>query len=289
MSMTDRALLDAVAAGVTAHDLSRPYTIGMPQSPNHPAYWHTLPRRHGDRVRPDGGSAANDLIVLGTHVGTHMDALAHVSQDGELHGGVDAAAAQVGGRFAALGIDDVAPIVGRGVLLDVPAALGLDACDPGYEVTPDDLEAAVERQGTVPRPGDVVLVRTGWGRRWHEGPAYVGAESGVPGPGEDGARWLAAHGPRAVGADTIAFERLEPGKGHAVLPAHRVLLVEHGVNIIETMALEEVAAAEVHEFLLVVAPLRLVGATGSPVRPLAVTGPTPPAPARPAPTGPAPS
>ena len=90
-------------AGHRAIDLSRPYVIGMPQSPNHPRYWHSLPRRHGDTVRADGGSAANDVIMLGTHVGTHMDALAHVSHDGLLHGGIDAAAASVGDRSIAPG------------------------------------------------------------------------------------------------------------------------------------------------------------------------------------------
>jgi kynurenine formamidase len=271
--MTTQQLLGLVGAGVTVYDLARPYTIGMPQSPNHPAYWHTMPRRHGDGVRPDGGSAANDLITMGTHVGTHMDALAHVSHEGRLHGGVDAAEAQVGGRFSSLGIDEVAPILTRGVLLDVPAALGLDVCPPAYEITPGDLDAACARQGTEPGAGDIVLIRSGWGRRWEQGESYIGQESGVPGVGEAGARWLAERRPRAVGADSIAFEHLPAGKGHAVLPAHRVLLVEAGINIIETMALEEVARDGVHEFLCVIIPLNFVGATGSPVRPVAVVSP----------------
>ncbi|TVR33787.1 MAG: cyclase family protein [Nitriliruptor sp.] len=267
--MTDSLLL-ALDAGVRVYDLSRPYVIGMPQSPNHPAYWHSLPRRHGDRVREDGGSAANDLIVLGTHVGTHIDALGHVSQDGELHGGVDAAAAQVGGRFADHGIHTFPAGRFRGVLLDVPAALGIDACEPAYRISPDDLDAAVARQGLEPRPGDVLLVRSGWGRRWDDGPAYVGHDSGVPGVGEDGARWLAAQRPSAVGADSIAFEHLPAGQGHAVLPAHRVLLVEEGINIIETLDLETLAADGIGSFALALAPLPLVGATGAPVRPLAL-------------------
>lgn len=260
----------AAVDGARIYDLARRYEVGMPQSPNHPPYWHTVPRRHGDRVRADGGSAANDMISMGTHVGTHMDALAHVSQDGLLHGGVDALTAQLGGRFDTHGIDDVAPIVTRGILLDVPAALGLERCEPAYEITVADLEAACDRQGTVPAPGDVVFVRSGWGQLWDRGEAYVGTASGVPGVGAAGARWLADADPRAVGADTIAFEHLPAGQGHALLPAHRVLLVDAGVNIIETMALEAIAADEVHEFLAVVIPLNLVGATGSPVRPLAV-------------------
>jgi kynurenine formamidase len=267
--MTD-SLLDAVRGGTTTYDLARPYVIGMPQSPNHPAYWRAMPRRHGDMVRSDGGSAANDLITLGTHVGTHIDALGHVSQDGELHCGTDAYAAQTGGGFPDHGIHVFAPALCRGILLDVPAALGISTCDPGYEVTPSDLDAALALTGATPEPGDVLLVRSGWGARWDEGAAYIGHATGVPGVAADGARWLAAHRPRAAGADTISFERLEAGKGHAVLPAHRILLVEEGINIIETMALEDIARDGVREFTLVLAPLPLVGATGSPIRPLAV-------------------
>ncbi|MGW4420654.1 cyclase family protein [Streptosporangium sp. NPDC004631] len=267
-------LLSAVRDGVTVYDLGRPLFAGMPQSPNHPAYTHTLPRRHGDRVRPDGGSAANDMLVMGTHVGTHIDALAHVSQDGRLYGGADADEACVGGLYPDHGVHTVAPMVCRGVLLDVPATLGADSCEPGYEITPADLDATVRRQGTEVGAGDVVLIRSGWGRRFTDPDraVYIGGESGVPGVGEAGARWLAGRGVRAAGADTIAFECLAPGQGHSVLPAHRVLLVESGVYIIEAMALDEPARDGVHEFTFVLSPLPLFGATGSPVRPLALVG-----------------
>lgn len=266
-------LLDAVRAGVQIHDLGRPLTVGMPQSPNHPPYWHSLPRRHGDMVRADGGSAANDVITMGTHVGTHIDALAHVSQDGCLHGGADAAQAQVGGRFLELGVHTIEPMVRRGVILDVPGALGVEeGCPAGYEITVDDLDRTVELQGTDVGAGDVVLVRSGWGRHFldPDPSVYRGSDTGVPGVGEAGARWLADRNVHAVGADTIAFECLRPGTGHGLLPAHRILLVENGIYIIEAMDLDGVAAAGAHEFTFVLAPLALVGATGSPVRPLAV-------------------
>ncbi|HEV2785744.1 MAG TPA: cyclase family protein, partial [Solirubrobacteraceae bacterium] len=265
---TERLL--ELAAGARVFDLGRAMFPGMPQSPNHPAYTHALPRRHGDAVRAGGGSAANDLIVTGTHVGTHIDALAHVSQDGLLHGGIDAAEAQSGGKFLDLGVHTVEPWLCRGVLLDIQAALGGTVCGDDHEVTPDELDAAVERQGVEPRPGDVVLIRTGWGRRFDDGAPFVGRETGTPGVGEAGALWLARRRVRAAGAETIAFERIAPGAGHSVLLAHRVLLVDHGIHIVETMDLEELAQAQAYEFLFVLTPLKLVGATGSPVRPLAV-------------------
>jgi kynurenine formamidase len=73
-----------------------------------------------------------------------------------------------------------------------------------------------------------------------------------------------------AGGETIAFEQIKAGAGHAALPVHRMLLVEAGINIVETMRLAELLDARVAEVLLVLAPLRIVGATGAPVRPLAV-------------------
>jgi kynurenine formamidase len=242
----------------------------MPQSPNHPEFRLALQRRHGDMVRADGSSAANEVIITGGHVGTHIDALSHVSFQGHLHGGVDAHEAQVGGRFSQLGVESIEPMVCRGLLLDVPRALGRDTCGAGYEITPADLDRSVELTGTAPRVGDVLLVRSGWGRCFDDREAFIGRDSGVPGVGEAGARWLSAFHPRAVGADTIAFERLAPGQGHALLPAHRHLLVESGIYIIEAMDLEGLAEAAVGVFTFILSPLKLVGGTGSPVRPLAV-------------------
>ena len=267
---TPDPLLHAVRQGVQVYDLGRPMFNGMPQSPNHPRYWHSLSRRHGDMVRADGGSAANDIIVTGVHVGTHIDALAHVSHQGRLFGGADAREAGNGGRYMELGAHTIAPMIRPGILLDIPRVLGVPACEPGYEITPADLAAAQEAQGTPISAGDVVLVRSGWGQRFDRGEEYQGAQSGVPGVSEAGANWLAERKVHCVGADTIAFERLAPGAGHAVLPAHRVLLVEHGIYIVETLALEEIAAREVFSFTFVLSPLALIGATGSPVRPFAV-------------------
>lgn len=271
---TTLTLLAALRSGIRVIDLGRPLTVGMPQSPNHPAYWHSLPRRHGDVTRADGGSAANDMISMGTHVGTHIDALSHVSQDGKLFGGLDADEALQGGRYVELGAHTIEPMVRRGVLLDVPATKGVGRLDPGYEITVGDLEATVERQGTTVGPGDVVLVRSGWGQHFDNGDndLFRGQSSGVPGVGEAGASWLAAQQVHATGADTIAYECLPPGAGHSLLPAHRVLLVESGIYIIEAMDLEELARDGVHEFLFILSSLPLFGATGSPVRPLAVVG-----------------
>ena len=266
---TTDALLAAVQAGVRLIELGQPFFTGMPCSPNHPGFRMTLIRRHGDMVRPDGGSASNEIIVTGGHVGTHVDALSHVSHDGLMYGGVDAAAAQTGGRFQQLGAEHTPALLARGVLLDVAGTQGVDVLPAGYGVTADDLAAAADRAGVRLRKGDVALVRTGWARHFDHADTYLGQADGVPGATTDAGEWLAAAGVVATGADTTAYEQIPAGVGHRVLPVHRILLVQAGIHIIEHLNLEAAAAAGLTEFTFVMAPLRIVGGTGSPVRPFA--------------------
>ena len=242
----------------------------MPVSPNHPAFEMAMIRRHGDMVRPDGGSAANEMITLGGHVGTHIDALGHVSQDGKLHGGVDAAGVQTNRGLRVHGIDTVQPVVGRGVMLDVAAVHGVECLAPGHEVTVDDLESAEQAAGVEVGEGDSLLIRTGWATHWDNPDLFRGQTDGSPGPGVEAGRWLADRRVRLAGGETIAFEVIRPGAGHATLPVHRILLVEAGIHIIEAMDLTELAAVGAAEFILVVAPLKIVGGTGSPIRPIAL-------------------
>lgn len=263
-------LLDIVSSGVEVYDLAQPLSAETPSSPNHPGFKMALMRRHGDSVREDGSSAANEMIVTGGHVGTHVDALAHVSYRGHLHGGVSAGEAQAGGRFSDLGVDTIAPMVCRGVLLDVAGLHGTDTLPGGYGITEQDLSAAASKSGVGIEAGDVALIRSGWARHFGNPEAFLGHDTGVPGPTEGAARWLAEKGVRATGAETIAYEQIKPEIGHALLPVHRLLLVESGVHIIEVMNLAPLAETGVGEFLFILAPLNIVGGTGSPVRPLAV-------------------
>jgi kynurenine formamidase len=242
----------------------------MPVSPNHPPYQMALIRRHGDQVRPGGGSGANEIIITGGHVGTHIDALCHVSQDGLLHGGIAAAEVTAERGFAQLGVETIAPIVGRGVLLDVAALHAVETLQPGHEGTAAELAAAADDAAVEVVAGDTVLIHTGWSQLWRDPETFGGQVQGAPGPGPEAAQWLADRRVQVAGGETIAFEVIHPGEGHRALPVHRILLYEAGIHIIEVMDLASLALAGVHEFLFVAAPLKLVGATGSPVRPLAI-------------------
>jgi len=246
------------------YDLAQPYFTGMPHHPTHPPFLFSLVKRHGDYTGPAGNSSASESIALGGHVGTHIDALCHFSCGGKLHGGQEAALVQsYAGGLEKLSVDTVAPIFRRGVLLDVagPTILPED-----FEITPAHLDA--EAQNVEIRPGDVVLLRTGWATYWDDPRKFISGVRG-PGPGLAGGRWLSGRGIFAAGSDTVAFEKVPDPS----MPMHVHLLVESGIHIMECLNLEELSAARVYEFLFIAAPLKIRGATGSPIRPIAIENP----------------
>ena len=159
----------------------------------------------------------------------------------------------------------MAPLVGRGLLLDVAGERRLD---PEYAITPADLERAAKHAQVEVRRDDVVLVRTGFGSLWSKPDEYLRAA----GLSAAGSRWLVERKVKAAGADNMAFDVMGPADPELkmTLPGHILLLVRAGIPIIENLNLEDLAAARVYEFVFVCLPLKMRGATGSPVRPIAI-------------------
>jgi kynurenine formamidase len=247
-------------------DLAQPYYVGMPHHPTHPPFLFGLVKQHGEYVSSIGGSSAADALALGSHVGTHIDALSHFSCNGKLHGGEPTLGNQsYSSGLRKHSIEMVAPILRRGVLLDIAGLRRLAVLPQEFEIEPAHLEEAVRMQNVEIRPGDVVLLRTGLARHWEDAARFISEVHG-PGPGIAGARWLSDRGIFAAGSDTVAFE-LVPAPA---MPVHVHLLVERGIHIIECLNLEEMASAHIYEFFFVAAPLKIRGATGSPIRPLAI-------------------
>jgi kynurenine formamidase len=263
-------LLGAVAKS-KLYDLAQPYFVGMPHFPTHPPFLYSLTKKHGDFVTESGMSSAADAIALGTHVGTHIDALSHFSCGGKLHQGIDVKCRQSdAGGIQEYSVDTLEPIFRRGVLLDIAAQAGHDALPTGFSITAEHLAAAAAAHKVHIEKGDVVLLRTGWARYWNDAARYItggqGAAASGPGPELDGARWLSERGIFAAGSDTIAFERVPAPE----MPVHVHLLVENGIHIIEALNLEELSRLRIYEFLFVASPLKIRGATGSPIRPVAL-------------------
>jgi kynurenine formamidase len=245
-------------------DLEQLRYAGAPSHPAHAPGFNYFLHRHHARGAPEARTGASGIIVTPEHSGTHIDALAHQAENLTLHGGVHVdEGVQTSAGFRKLGIDTMAPLVARGVLLDVA---GDKLLDPEYAITPADLEKAARAEV---REGDVVLVRTGYGSLWSRPDEYLKAA----GISADGSRWLVERRVRAAGADNMAFDVMSSTPDpelKVTLPGHILLLVRAGIPIIENLNLEELAAAKVYEFLFVCLPLKMRGATGSPVRPIAI-------------------
>ncbi|HEX2729804.1 MAG TPA: cyclase family protein [Rubrobacteraceae bacterium] len=283
-----RALLPAHTSGMDANgdrdqnmprgerrifDLEQPRTERMPIHPAHKqaGYSYLLHRHHEDEYRPNElgpRSGAAGVIICGEHTGTHIDALCHQADDLTLYGNVAVSEVQTSRGFSRLAAEEIPPIVAPGVLLDVAAKEGVESLEPGHIVTAANLQECCERQGVSVEAGGVALVRTGNGRYWEDERRYLA------GPGMDAGAsyWLADRGVIAVGADNMAWDApglKDPDLG-CTLPGHLILLARRGIHIVENLVLEELAAARAYRFDFICAPLKFVGATGSPVRPLAV-------------------
>lgn len=254
-------------AGAQVFDLGQTMSAAMPQSPDHPGFLLTPTFRHIDVMTPDGVSATSEVVVMSTHTGTHLDSFAHFASNGMILGGSDVRTAQSHLGVSAHGLETVAPILRRGILLDVARAAGVDVLAPGHGISADELQRIATQGGIEVRAGDCVLLRTGLGALWNDRAAYP-VERAVPGLVESGAEWLAERGVFLVGADNVALERIRPGD--TGLPVHVLLLTQRGIFIAEHLRLEELAAACATEFLFVCLPLKLKGASGSPVRPVAI-------------------
>ena len=269
LSSFDPQLFASVAAGAKLYDLSYAMAPSMPVYHQHIPYSLALHRRHGDPhpvKRPDGSSFANEVIVTSGHSGTHIDALGHFSRDGCLHGGIRVSEVETRDGYRELNAADIPPILQSAIILDIAAAKNVDCLSPAEEVSVSDIEKALTLTGDDIRAGDAVLIRTGWSKHWSDAETFNGRRGGLPGPGEKTARWLVSRGATLVGSDTPAFECL-PAPGVSV---HALMLVDEGIHIMENLNLDDIARLRRPRVVFVALPLRLVGSTGSPIRPIAI-------------------
>ena len=221
---------------------------------------------------PTDFCTSDDKVAMGVQAATHWDALAHVSYEGRLYNGIDAAVVDERGA-GRLGIDRFGPVVSRGLLADVARVHGVDHFDEAYAITGDDLEAALAAGGVEAEPGDILLVRTGQ-MHWLRAGDKPRFGSRTPGLSTRSVEWLHDHDIAAVATDTLAFE-VFPGEDPAVLlPVHLLHLVDMGLVQGQLWALDELAADCAvdgqYDFLLCATPLPLTRAVGGPVAPTAV-------------------
>lgn len=217
---------------------------------------------------------SDDMVTMGMQVATHWDGLGHVSYDGRLYNGVAPASITASGA-GELGIERIRTLTGRGVLLDVARAKGLDRLEASYPVSPEDLDRAAGFGGVELTSGDIVLIRTGQmsylqGRR-PDKDGYAMTSSGIS---WRCAQWFHDHEVAAVAVDNLTFDTFPPSEQDAFFPAHLLHIVEMGLTQGQNWVLDELAADcaddGVYQFLLEASPLPFTGAVGSPVNPVAV-------------------
>jgi kynurenine formamidase len=267
--LTTAKVLEAVRlvkTGVT-YELGRVYEAGMPLlGPRH--FSLRIPQAFG----PQGTNHFlyhDDLVSteLG-QVGTQLDGLGHVGIGDLFYNGNDRATFAKPEGLTRLGIENVGPMVTRGVLIDVAGFKGTAMLAGGYEVTAADLKGALERENVQIHPGDVVLIHTGWGALWMvDNPRYLRS---APGIGIAAAQFLVDAEVVVVGADTWNVEVAPSADASQVGPVHQLLLTRNGIYLHENLLTEWLAHDGTYEFAYVFTPLRLKGATGSPGSPIAI-------------------
>lgn len=264
--------LIALLSQARVYDLEQPRFAGMPIHPSHkPGYHYALHRRHRDTIglgNAGSRSGASGVLTMMEHSGTHIDALCHQANELRLFGGIAVEGNETPTGFKVHGVETVPPLLSRGVLLDVAGWKGVERLPDNFSIPADDLAGCATAQGVEVRAGDVLLVRTGFDTLWDDEAAYLRAA----GVGKSGTLWAAERGVRAVGADNMAWDAPEDWDPETKtnLFAHAYLLPRKGIYILENLALEELARDRRWEFAFVAIPLKFRGATGSPIRPLAL-------------------
>ena len=256
---------------------------GMPLFPGHPPF-QVVNYRTPAGIRAEGAEPwgpPNDAglgymaeyVMATSHSGAHVDALGHMTVGSDNH--------WYGGGNTAEHLTDQGPTVGdaeklppfftRGVLLDPPTHRGVEALLASEPVGGDELEAIARDQGVEVRPWDVVLIRTGYLKYWPDAEAMSAHRTA--GPDLSAAEWLLERGVVATGTDTETYEvQPAPDRGDPAnpQPVHTKLLIENGIYLLESVYLEELARDRIYEFLFVALPVKIRGATGSMIDPLAV-------------------
>ncbi len=239
---------------------------GMPLGARH-FDLYPKPTAHNPASNRRGSNEELVTTELG-QVGTQLDGFAHQSIGDTFYNCFRISETMTRAGFTNLGIENVGMLMTRGILLDIARLKGVDMLAADYEITTEDLQAALDDAELTIQPGDAVIINTGWGQLWDtDVPRFLGP---APGIGVAAAEWLVQQDPMIVGADNQPVE-IQPNPDPEVsLPGHQIFLAVNGIHLLERMRLQELADREVSEFAFIMQPLRIRGATGSTVAPAAI-------------------
>jgi kynurenine formamidase len=217
---------------------------------------------------PNARASNEELVVteLG-QIGTQFDAFAHQMWGGSFYNCFNLADIGTRNGFKKLGVENVGSLMTRGVLIDVAELKGVDMLPASYNITPEDLQQALAKANQKLSPGDAIVIHTGWSKLMGKENQRYGSVN--PGIGIAAAQWLVGQEPMLVAADNCCVEVRPSEAGHS-LPVHAMMLIQHGIYLIENLQLEVLGAARAYEFAFIVQPLKIKGGTGSAVAPIAI-------------------
>jgi kynurenine formamidase len=213
---------------------------------------------------------SNEELVVAEigQVGTQFDGFAHQTVGNTLYNCFKMDEISTRNGFTKLGIQNVGALVTRGVLIDVAALKGVEMLPDNYEITVQDLQQALAKENLTLQPGDAVIIHTGFGTLWGKDNARYGR--GNPGIGIAAGDWLVRQSPMLVGADTPPVEVNPNPDPQISLPIHQIMLAINGIHLLENLKLDELARKRIYEFAFIIEPLKIQGATGSTVAPIAI-------------------
>ena len=249
------------------YQLGHVYEPGMPMfGPRH--YSLRIPQAF--KMPGKNEAVYHDEVISGElgQIGTQFDGLGHLGMGDLFYNGNRRSEFAQAEGLTKLGIENVGPIVTRGVLVDVAKFKGVDQLPPRYEITPADLKGALQREGVQIRSGDMVLIHTGWSSLWMKDNAKYGDSE--PGIGLAAGQMLVDAEVVVVGADTWGVEVMPNPDASQSAPVHQLMLARNGIYLHENLITAELARDSAYEFMYSFAPLRLKGATGSPGNPVAI-------------------
>ncbi|MBA3678237.1 MAG: cyclase family protein [Sphingosinicella sp.] len=280
MSEKSRSDILAKAQGNRVYDLAFNFFTGMPSCCTDfgdPPFQFWMTHTPGGTLHDDplkAGRPANEIVTYSgdaismyTHVGTHIDTLAHFGLHGKVWNGFEASRHLGDKGWDVNGADKIPPIIARGVLIDVARYKGLAELADGYRITAQDLKGALKAGRVRLAKGDVALIRTGRGAKFRDAKAYAAEAAGLT---IEAAQYLAGEGAMIVGVDQFSPDLMPSGLDDNYLPVHTYLLGEQGIPIMENVDLEALSRDGVYEMAFIGTPLKIEGASGAPIRPIAM-------------------
>ena len=251
----------------TVYQLGRVYEAGMPMfGTRH--YSLRIPQAF--KIAGSNQPVYHDELVSGElgQIGTQFDGLGHFGIGDLFYNGNNRHDFAQPEGLTKLGIENVGPLVTRGILIDIAKYKGVQQLQPTYEITTADLRGALQQQKLEIHSGDAVLIHTGWGSLWMKDNQKYGQTS--PGIGVGAAQFLVESEITLVGADNWAVEVNPNPNASLAEPVHQLLLARNGIYLHENLNTSDLARDGVYEFAYIFVPLLLKGATGSPGSPLAI-------------------